>query len=111
MDSHKLFGKRPSAFPHSHRPGGAFTQREIGEFGRCGFLLKTVSSLTEVIHFGNDVHSSVATVSRTWMLCVGTVDAFRSESLVGLAGIRIWSAIVPIRTEFDGSERTSGATT
>jgi hypothetical protein len=57
--------KRPSAFPHSHRPDGGFTQLEIGEFRRCGFLLKTVSGLTEAIHFGNDIHPSVATVSHT----------------------------------------------
>jgi hypothetical protein len=52
--------KRPSAFPHSHRPDDGFTNNESEEFRRCRFLLKTDSSLTEAIHFGNDVHPSVA---------------------------------------------------
>jgi len=81
--------KRPSPFPHSHRPVGGFTQREIGEFRGCGFLLKPDSRLTEAIHFGNDVHRPASHRLTAWMLCVGTLDAFRSESLVGFVGIRI----------------------
>jgi hypothetical protein len=67
--------KRPSAFPHSHRPDDGFTSSKIREPNLCDFLLKTDSSLTEAIHFGNDVHPSVAPVSNTgcfaserWML-------------------------------------------
>jgi hypothetical protein len=79
--------KRPAAFPHSHRPDG-LTNTEIGELRKCGTLPKTDSSLTEAIHFGNDVHRPASHRLHTWMLCVGTLDAFRSESLVGFVGIR-----------------------
>ena len=79
--------KRPSAFPHSHRPDDGSTAKSEN-FRQCRQLLKTHSSLTEAIHFGNDVHPQRRTGLTHWILCLGTVEAFRSESLVGFAGIR-----------------------
>jgi hypothetical protein len=87
MDFHKLFGKGLRLFHIPTGPETVFTAKSQN-FRQCTQLLKTHSSLTEAIHFGNDVHPSVAPGRTHWMLCVGIVDAFRSESLVEFAGIR-----------------------
>ena len=72
---------------------------------RCR-IPKCSPCLTEVIHFGNDVHSSVAVLRLVDAFIPESVDAFAPESLVAFTGIRIIRG-KSRATEIQGSVRAS----